>query len=76
MPNTSNTIKIEGWEQLAEVLGIVRGAGSDSVPSVALKTTASNQVQVEVKCYAPDPDKAKEDAVRIFNEVRGLYGLA
>lgn len=73
---TNNNVKIEGWEQLADVLGILRGAGSESVPSVTLKTTASNAVQVEVKVYAPDPDKAKDDAVRIFDEVRSLYGLA
>ncbi len=74
---TTSNVKIEGWEQLAEVLGIMRGGDSkESVPSVVLKTTASNAVQVEVKIYNPNPQQAKDDCIAIFDEVRVRYGLA
>lgn len=74
MPNDS--LKLEGWKEIIEVLGIVRGEHQESVPSVVLKTTANNSVQLEVKVYNKDADAAKDDACRIFDEIRVKYGLA
>lgn len=72
----TNTVKAEGWKEMAEFFGIVRGgAAENSIPSVVLKTTAAGSVQIEVKAYNPDGlDAASEDAQRVFNSLRELYG--
>lgn len=67
--------KAEGWKELAELIGILRGgAAENSIPSVELKNLSGGAVQKTVKIYNPDPDKAKEDAIRIWEELTALYG--
>ncbi len=74
---TTNNLRIEGWKDLLDILGVMRGGESnESTPSVVLKTTATNVVQIEVKVYNPDTFKAKDDCVAIFDELRVRYGLA
>lgn len=68
-----STVRIEGWQQLAEALGIL--GGGLSMPSVTLTMDSRGNVKPEVKVYAPDPYKAKDDCLAIFEELRRIYGI-
>ena len=42
----------------------------DSLSSVKLSQNAKKDLQIEVKIYNEDPDVAKENAIRIYKELR------
>lgn len=46
---------------------------SPSVSSVTLSRNAKGGVQPEVKVYDPDPAKAKDLAVKLFDELAAKY---
>lgn len=67
-------VKAEGWKDLAEIIGILRGGAADnSIPSVELKNLSGGVVQKTVKVYNSDPQQAKADAIAIFDELQQLY---
>lgn len=69
---STEPLKVEGWSDLAQILGVLRGS-SESIPSVVLKTTAASVVQIEVKVYNPDVNLASADAQAIFDDLRQKY---
>lgn len=73
---SDSNLKVEGWAALAEVLGIMRSMqDGTSVPSVELTVDSKAMIKATVKCYAPDPDMAKDDCTRIFDELCTRYGI-
>ena len=72
----SERIHVEGWEELAQVLGILKAAANEtSRPSVTLEMDSKGTVKPSVKIYDDDPYKAMDVAIDIFNTVRERFGL-
>lgn len=72
----TENLKVEGWQALAEVLGIMKTMqDSASVPSVELTMDSKGVVKPTVKVYAHDPQVAKTECVAIFDELRARFGL-
>ena len=72
----ASKIKTEGWDALAEVLGVLRTISSEaSVPSVELAVDSKGMVKPTVKTYDPDPYTAMRVTEDIFNQLRERYGL-
>lgn len=71
---TNDPLRIDGWEDLAKALDILRGGNSsDSVPSVELSLDSKGVVKPTVKVYNPDPHQASADAQAIFDQLRAKY---
>jgi hypothetical protein len=69
-------LKTEGWDALAEILGIFRQIQVDqSMPSVTLEMDSKGTVKPSVKVYAKDVKQAMEDAILIFDTLRERYSV-
>lgn len=73
--STNDIVKTEGWKDLAEIIGILRGgAAENSIPSVELKNLTGGTIQRTVKIYNPDAHQAMKDAIEIFDALEAKYG--
>lgn len=71
------SINAEGWDALAEVLGIFRSVReSQSIPSVKLEMDSKGVVKPTVHCYSNDPYQAMKDCAEIFDMLRERYTLS
>lgn len=71
----TSVINTNGWKELAEILGVMRVGGNESIPSVELKNAAKGNIQATVKVYHPDINQASTDAQFIFDALRAKYNI-